>query len=352
MKKITIEDYMNATGGSGSKWIGKKLPKTTKTNTLWKCEKGHTFYATYDNIVRRGSGCRECSGYKKKTVDDYRKLAHKKGFKWAGSKIPQGANYKTEWICNKGHRFLSSYTTINQGHGCPHCKGNAEKTIDDYKKLKGKNGIKWAGEKLPKNTGSKTKWMCRKKHIFKARYDDIKRGRGCPECKRKSIEDYKSIAGKDGTRWNGSKLPRNTQSKTKWICDKGHTWFASYSEIVHNNRGCPICSSSKGEYFIASALDTLGIEYEREKKFSNLRSKGPLRFDFFIKDHNLLIEYHGAQHYREVDYFIRTLRERQKYDKIKENWAHKNGYKLIVIPYWHRDKINPQFIKQLFALYL
>ena len=49
---------------------------------------------------------------------------------------------------------------------------------------------------------------------------------------------------------------------------------------------------SKGEEKIASILAGLGIRYEREKIFSDLRN-GKLRFDFYIPSLRTCIEIDG-----------------------------------------------------------
>ena len=60
---------------------------------------------------------------------------------------------------------------------------------------------------------------------------------------------------------------------------------------------------SKGEFKICKFLQRLDIEFEREKTFSECRSlKGNLlRFDFFIPEYNLLIEFNGLHHYKPVN---------------------------------------------------
>ena len=53
---------------------------------------------------------------------------------------------------------------------------------------------------------------------------------------------------------------------------------------------------SKGEKKIINFLNEHNITFEREKTFSDCRGRTgrqPLRFDFFLKDYNILIEYDG-----------------------------------------------------------
>ena len=61
------------------------------------------------------------------------------------------------------------------------------------------------------------------------------------------------------------------------------------------------------------------------------------KYDFFIPAKNLLIEYNGIQHYKPVDIFggKKQLKEQRHRDWLKRNYAKKNNYKLLTIPYWN-----------------
>ena len=44
-------------------------------------------------------------------------------------------------------------------------------------------------------------------------------------------------------------------------------------------------------------LEFLNIKYEEQKTFEGLKYIGKLRFDFYLPDYNLCIEFQGKQHY-------------------------------------------------------
>lgn len=117
-----------------------------------------------------------------------------------------------------------------------------------------------------------------------------------------------------------------------------------------NGHGCPFCRESSGEAAVKVYLDELNIRYEREKRFKSCRYKKPLPFDFYLPDFNILIEYHGIQHFGTVgnNFFggETAFVSRQKRDVIKQNWAEENKYKLITIRYDEEisNKLNP-FLK-------
>lgn len=95
---------------------------------------------------------------------------------------------------------------------------------------------------------------------------------------------------------------------------------------------CPKCEkrSSLGERQIKDWLEKHNITYERE--YIVVLKKHPLRFDFYLPEYDLYIEYQGKQHYEPVGFFggEEKFKKIQKYDKIKKDFAKE---KLIAIKY-------------------
>lgn len=102
-----------------------------------------------------------------------------------------------------------------------------------------------------------------------------------------------------------------------------------------NGRRCPYCSSPKGETTIDKILKSMGIRYESQKTFDNLKDNRLLSYDFYIPDQDILIEYQGLQHYQPIDYFggDTTFKKQQGHDKLKAEYAKSHNYKLIAVPY-------------------
>ena len=55
-----------------------------------------------------------------------------------------------------------------------------------------------------------------------------------------------------------------------------------------------------GESKISDYLDSHEIEYSSQHTFPECTDVGLLRFDFYLPEHNTLIEYQGQQHYNPV----------------------------------------------------
>ena len=48
------------------------------------------------------------------------------------------------------------------------------------------------------------------------------------------------------------------------------------------------------------------IKYKRQYKFDNCKNKYKLRFDFYLPDYNIAIEYDGKQHYDAGEYGVKS----------------------------------------------
>lgn len=134
--------------------------------------------------------------------------------------------------------------------------------------------------------------------------------------------------------------------KVKIYCSKHNGYFYQYPQS-HLEHGCNVCSSSTGEIRIYDFLTKMDIFFEMEKKFKRCSDIKSLRFDFYIPEYNMCIEYDGQQHYREV--FFRgdpnvdtkeRLRNIKRRDEIKNNYCEKEGVHLLRIPYWDYDNIE------------
>lgn len=92
---------------------------------------------------------------------------------------------------------------------------------------------------------------------------------------------------------------------------------------------------SAPEKIIAKFFEDNNIKYVREKKFPGLLSmlKGELRFDFYIKDRNLLLEFDGPHHTSKQVYGKKSFVKTYINDKIKDSYAQRMNIDLIRINY-------------------
>lgn len=104
--------------------------------------------------------------------------------------------------------------------------------------------------------------------------------------------------------------------------------------LIDNDNSCKYCDhGSKYEQLIGILLDKKNIRYIRE--YLDIWNGHYHRFDFFLPDRNMIIEYNGQQHYEPIEYFggEEQFRLRQERDKEKEQYCQDKNLQLIVFNY-------------------
>lgn len=87
---------------------------------------------------------------------------------------------------------------------------------------------------------------------------------------------------------------------------------------------------------LQSGLTKNNIKYNRQQTFKGCKLIKSLRFDFYLPDYNLCVEFQGKQHYQQTHKYD-DIEDRQKRDKIKRKFCKDNDIKLIEIPYWTKN---------------
>lgn len=113
----------------------------------------------------------------------------------------------------------------------------------------------------------------------------------------------------------------------------GEFWQKASIHIAGSN--CPKCKSSKGELSIISFLSEHDIKYIQEKRFNDCKYKSYLKFDFYLPELNICIEFDGKQHFKPNEFFggDEALEETKIRDEIKNKYCENNNIKLIRIRY-------------------
>ena len=131
---------------------------------------------------------------------------------------------------------------------------------------------------------------------------------------------------------------KNTEEKVLIRHECGFIWNIKPHNFIQKINsgyfGCPQCNHkrSRGEMKIASWLKEHQIIFIEEQTFL-WTSNSKFRYDFYLPKNNLIIEYMGEQHYKEVNFFHDTLKERQEHDRIKEQEAREHNIQYLIIPY-------------------
>ena len=229
-----------------------------------------------------GSGCPTCYGTKllnNHEFINYAKIIH--GDKYDYSKVQYiGANKKIKIKCKK-HDFIfeqkpNNHLSLKQG--CPLCSGTKKYTINEFI-----------------NKSSKI-------HNDKYGYQ---------------LVDYK-----------------NNKTKVTILCPK-HGFFKQTPYAHLKGNGCPTCNSSLGEITIERFLIENNIQYIKQHWFKDCRSILPLKFDFYLTEYNICIEFDGIYHFTphwsdKNNINFNSAKER---DRIKDRYCEEKNIKLLRIKY-------------------
>lgn len=123
----------------------------------------------------------------------------------------------------------------------------------------------------------------------------------------------------------------------------GKAWQCTPDNFIRRNSRCPKCSSSRGEQLVREVLQAKAIRFVEQKEFDGCLSPAgrKLRFDFYLPEMSVVIEYNGEQHYKVKPYFHGKdpaearihLRNQQVRDTIKETYCNQNNISFEVITY-------------------
>jgi very-short-patch-repair endonuclease len=99
--------------------------------------------------------------------------------------------------------------------------------------------------------------------------------------------------------------------------------------------------------YINNFLINNNITFESQKTFQDCKHKGKLKFDFYIPSLNTCIEYDGQQHFFIIKQWGGELEllDRQRNDKIKNEYCKNNNIRLLRISYKENieEKLNELF---------
>jgi len=118
----------------------------------------------------------------------------------------------------------------------------------------------------------------------------------------------------------------------------------------HNKKYCPICyyKKSQGEVIITTFLKNNNIDYQKEFIFSDLPQR---RFDFFLPEEQIAIEFDGKQHFEYIPFLhnnnIENFYLTQQRDQEKNDFCLLNNIKLFRFSYIDLDNLE-EILQQIF----
>jgi hypothetical protein len=241
--------------------------------------------------------------------------------------------------CLKHGEISGTFKTISRS-GCTKCNlenKQATQQKEFIEKSTTKHEYKYSYEKVKYiNNKIKVTVICKKHGDFKISPANHLNGNGCECCSKLDTTDFiersKLIHG-DKYIYEKS-IYINDKTKIEIICPKHKSFFQRPSSHFSGN-GCPSCRWSLGEKKVSNFLEKNSIKFEPQKRFPECKNKLELKFDFYLIDLNILIEYDGIQHFMPIDYFggLESFVYQLELREIKEKFCKEKNIKLVKISY-------------------
>lgn len=279
------------------------------------------------------------------------------------SVVYTNSHTKINIICLLHGNFLQTPNSHLNGNGCPKCKIETvrqrckhtieifiQKAIEVHRDIYKYTKVKYI------NNHTKIIIECKKHGDFEQTPGNHLSDKGCTKCK---YEKIASVIRKDKESFvnKSLKIHGNLYDYTlvsyiaakipvEIICNKhGSFWQKPNNHL--NGSGCPLCKSSRGETVIRLLLEKYSINYIREYRIPDQIYRH--RYDFYLPDYNLLIEFHGIQHYKSIKRFGGDEGlDRVKFrDTFKKHLAKSIGIKLISFNYIDLKQLSTERFEEI-----
>lgn len=315
-----------------------------RTKITVRCNIHNVEYAAWPtNLTQGRKSCPRCAGIL--TCADFIEKARKThSLKYNYDKVRfVNTTTKVTVTCPEhGDWEVKPVVHYNDGSGCPKCAlENNHLNIGSFiKKAQTVHGHIYDYSKvaISKNTDVIT-IKCPHHGYFDQPARAHLAGHKCKRCSingtKHTLEKFIAMAKEiHGSTYDYSRAEYvNSKTKLTVLCKYHGEFYIKPNTHIGQRTGCPRCRESYGERLVAKYLDEFGIVFKKE--FSLKDNK--YRFDFYLPDYRVLIEFHGIQHYEPVERFggldghLAVIRR----DIAKMRLAHENNMTLIVLN--HKD---------------
>jgi len=361
MNKKTIDFIRKANEKHNFKYVYDKVDYiSNKKNVIITCLIHGDFIQRPDNHLM-GKGCRGCGNnmiLTKELFIEKSKLIHGERYDYSLVDIKNSIK-KVKIICKIHGVFEQSPVKHYSGAGCQLCGGslrlNKFEFIDKANKIH--NNIYDYSLTDYKNNKTKVEIICNIHGSFFIIPSNHLKGVGCSICSGKYI-DKNLFINKANKIHNYKYIYDNVvyvnhKTDIEIICPEHGIFHMSPASHTNNRSpaGCKMCKKtmSNGEILIENFLKINNIEYKKQFKFSDLKHKAELKFDFAVFKNNelyTLIEYNGEQHYNFRGQFGMSLEDFNlslERDKKKMDYCRDKNINIIIIKY--NDNIDTELSK-------
>ena len=254
------------------------LPDTTFAGSdrkvWWRCKQGHSWLARVNSRALHGRGCPYCVGQwvipgENDLATRYPEVAarwHPTRNHAPPSEILPHTHKRVWWLCERGHEWQVTPTSLIQGSGCPYCAGKrAIPGETDLETLHPAIASQWHPDKNgalgPREVGPgnmrRVWWLCERGHDYQAPVYSRVQGCGCPYCAGKrawpGFNDVGTLFPHLAREWHPTlnealtpmDVTKGSHQKVWWQCREGHVWKAAvFSRTRAKAANCPVCAGT------------------------------------------------------------------------------------------------------------
>ena len=300
----------------------------------------------------------------KRNYDKYKHLIGNKINEWTILDVicdPNKSNTYLSVQCSCGTITELTVTdvtkNIKKDCGCMRRKRLDEKVIEQYKHLVNTTINSWTVLKIvPPNekcrkTSALCKCQCGTIKAVRIQYLLDGRSKDCG-CGRKAMLRETRTKNLVGQRFGKLVVVELLEDSNKFNrrlyrckCDCGNEVIVQSSCLLNGYTSSCGCLISYYNMYIDQFLNRNNINHISE--YPVVIDGVRYRYDFYLPEYNLFIEYDGQQHFEVPRYYgedIKSnqaiLEKTQQHDKIKDKYCKDNNINLLRIPYWEKDNIE------------
>ncbi|NHI92081.1 MAG: hypothetical protein EAX96_06220 [Candidatus Lokiarchaeota archaeon] len=238
---FTIQEIRKIAEARGGECLSTKEDYQNRSSQLiWQCAKKHKWKANLVSVLD-GYWCPECEPRKGYTVEDLKKFAESKGFKFL-SKEYKSRTIEYEWECKNKHKIKASLRRMLSNDTCIECK--KVELLQKCREIAHKKGGQCLSHEL-KDIRSYVLLRCSKGDDWKTRPKAILNGEWCPKCsieKKYTLQDAYDLAYRNG----GACLSLDVGDGNLdllWQCKNGHRWKSPLIKLINSKNWCIQCNS-------------------------------------------------------------------------------------------------------------
>ena len=286
------------------------------------CSNGHRHSITFDKWLR-GRRCYYCNGNVKLTDTFVENSFEKEDYKLL-SKYKNSSS-RLKYICPKRHIGYIKWDHWRDGHRCAECAGNKKHTLEFVKNELEKEKYKLLSD-IYVNSYTPLRYRCPNNHVGTISYANWSIGHRCLECSgkaKKTIEFISDEVAKEGYKLKTTYY-ENCDQKLHLICPNGHDYCVSWDNWNHSKSRCTKCKSWGTSDQEQSIISFLK-QYVDDVIENDRSLISPYELDVVLPKYNIAIEYCGLYWHSELS------GKDKNYHLNKFISCEEKGYRLITI---------------------